>query len=47
MPKRDVIGIPTPTDLPSALVAIKLLTEAIRQLQITLTSMSGKLDRLP
>jgi hypothetical protein len=46
VPKRDVIGIPTPTDLPSAIAAIKLLTEAVRQLQLTLTSVSGRLDKL-
>jgi hypothetical protein len=46
VPKPDLIGIPTPTDLPSALVAIRLLTEAVRQLQDTLTSLSRKVNSL-
>jgi len=33
MPQPDLLGIPTPTDLPSALQAIRLLTEALRQLR--------------
>jgi hypothetical protein len=33
LPRRDIQGIPYPTDLPTALEAIRALTEALRLLQ--------------
>lgn len=42
MPKPDLLGVPYATDLPSALLAIRALAEALRQLQERLAALEKK-----
>jgi hypothetical protein len=42
LPKRDIQGIPYPTDLATALEAIRALTEALRKLQDQITTLEKR-----
>jgi hypothetical protein len=42
MPQPDLLGVTYPTDLPSALLAIRQLTEALRQLRDRLVQLEKR-----